>query len=117
MALERRDRILVWSLSDTDAYTLENCAWCSADSIGHVYFLTSQFIKDQLDLFYGLFSDWFNLAEYPDVLEQLQPPEVAMFLKAAEAPDNTDFGSIGNYDCFSGLWRVIRHRLDQPSLD
>ena len=117
MAPELTDRILVWSLSDTDGYTLESCDWCSADSIGYVYFLTSQFIKDQLDLFYGLFSECFNLAEYPDVLEQLQPHEVALFLKAAEAPDNTDFSTLEDYDCFSGLCAVIRHRLEQRSLE
>jgi hypothetical protein len=114
---ELTDRILVWSLSDTDAYTLESCDWCSTDSIGHFYFLTGQFIQDQLDLFYGLFSELLNLAESPDVLEQLQPSEVAMFLKAAGAPDNTDFSTIENYDCFSGLYAVIRHRLEQPSLE
>jgi hypothetical protein len=117
MAPELTDRILVWSFSDTDAYTLESCDSCSADSVGHVYFLTSQFIKGQLELFYGLFSEWFNLAEYPDVLEQLRPAEVALFLKAAEAPNSTDFTTIENYDCFSGLGAVIRHRLEQRSLD
>jgi hypothetical protein len=117
MAPVLTDRILVWSLSDTDAYTLESCDWCSTDSVAHVYFLMGPFIKDQLDLFYGLFSELFNLAEYPDVLEQLQPSEVAMFLKAAGAPDNTDFSMIENYDCFSGLCAVIRHRLEQPSLE
>ena len=103
MAPELSDRILVWSFSDTDAYTLENCDWYSADSIGHLYFLTSQFIKISWTSSTRLFSEWFNLAEYPDVLEQLEPSEVAVFLKAAGAPDDTDFSSIGNYDCFSGL--------------
>jgi len=70
-----------------------------------------------LGLFYGLFSDWFNLAEFPDVECQLEPSEAAAFFKAAGAPEDTDFSTIGNYDCFSGLCAVIRHRLDQRSLD
>lgn len=110
-------RILVWSCSDTDDYTLESCDWYSADSFGDLRLSASQFIRDQLDLFYTEFSEWFNLAEFPDVEEQLQPPEVAVFLKAAGAPDDADFRSIENYDCFSGVRAVIRHRLDQRSLE
>ncbi len=45
------------------------------------------------------------------------PSETAVFLKAAGAPDGADFSSIENYDCFSGLRGVIRHRLDQRSLE
>jgi len=114
---ELTDRILVWSLSDTDAYTLESCDWCSADSIGNVYFLTSQFIERQLELFYGLFSERFKLAEFPDVGEQMESFEVTVFLKAAGAPSDADFSSIENYDCFSGLRAVIHHRLEQRSLE
>jgi len=41
-----------------------------------------------------------------------------MFLKAAgAATEDADFSSIENYDCFSGLCAVIRHRLDQRSLE
>ena len=47
----------MWSFGDTDAYTVENCDWCSTDSIGHVYFLASQFIKDRFAIFYGEFSE------------------------------------------------------------
>ena len=82
-----------------------------------VYFSTSQFIEKELDNFYADFSDWFNLAEYPDIEEQLEPSEVMVFLKAARAPDDTDFSSKKNHDCFSGLREIIRHRLDQRSLD
>ena len=110
-------QILVWSYSDTDAYTLESCDLYNADSLDYLRLGASQFIRDQLDLFYAVFSEWFNLAEFPDVLEQLQPPEVAVFLKAAGAPEDTDFRSVTNYDCFSGLRAVIRHRLDQGSLE
>jgi hypothetical protein len=70
-----------------------------------------------LSLFYGEFWEWFNLAEFPGVLEQLEPSEVAVFLKAAGAPDDADFTSSENYDCFSGLRAVIRHRLDQRSIE
>ena len=57
MAPRLTDRIFVWSFGDTDAYTVENCDWCSTDSIGHVYFLASQFIKDRFAIFYGEFSE------------------------------------------------------------
>jgi hypothetical protein len=110
-------RILVWSYSDTNAYTLESCDLYKADSFGDLRLSASQFIRDQLDLFYAEFSEWFNIAEFPDVEEQLQPPEVAVFLTAAGAPDDADFPSIENYDCFSGLRAVIHHRLDQRSLE
>lgn len=33
------------------------------------------------------------------------------------APENADFQSIKNYDCFAGLCAVIRHRLGQQSLE
>ena len=117
MAPELSDRILVWSFSNTDSYTLETCDWYSTDSIGSVYLSASQFIEEELDNFYADFSDWFNLAEFPDIEEQLEPSEVMVFLKAAGAPDDTDFSSKENHDCFSGLRGVIRHRLDQRSLD
>jgi hypothetical protein len=110
------DRILVWSYSNTDAYTLEYCDWYSPSSFDHMQFEVSQFIRDQLDEFYAEFSEWFNLAEFPDVEEQFLPPEKPVFLRAAGAPADTDFGEIENYDCFSGLCAVIRYRLDQRSL-
>jgi hypothetical protein len=116
-APELENRILVWSLSKTDADTFEGCDWYRPDAFGSLHYAVRKFILDSLNCFYAEFSEWFNLAEYPDVLEQLQPPDVALFLKAAEAPDSTDFTTIENYDCFSGLCAVIRHRLEQRSLD
>lgn len=117
MIPELEDRILVWWYSETDAYTHEHCDSFAPASFGHLHFTVAQFITSQLDEFYSGFSEWFNLAEFPDVLEQLEEPEVAVFLKAAGATDCTDFESIQKYDCFSGLCAVIRHRLDQRSLD
>jgi hypothetical protein len=111
------DRIVVWSYSDTDAYTLESCDWYSSESFWHLHFSVAQFIQDQLDEFYAEFSEWFNLGEFPDAEEQLEPSEVAVFLKGANAPDHADISSIKNHDCFSGLCAVIRHRLDQRSLE
>jgi hypothetical protein len=72
--------------------------------------------------FYADFSEWFNSADFPDVEEQLEPSEKAVFLKAAGAPDDWDPGpdnasSMDDYDSFSGLRAVIRHRLDQRSLE
>jgi len=117
MAPEPPDRILVWSYSNTDGYTLEYCDWYTPDSIWHLHFSVSQFINDQLDEFYADFSEWFNMAEFPDVEEQLLPSEPTVFLQGAGAPADADFDSIENYDCFSGLRAVIRHRLDQRSLE
>jgi hypothetical protein len=111
------NRILVWSLSDTDTYTLENCDWCTADSIGEFHFLARQFIEDELALLYGEFSEWFNLAEFPDVGGKLEQSEVTVFLEAAGAPTGVNLGSAENYDCFSGLCAVIRHRLSERSLE
>jgi hypothetical protein len=111
------DRILVSWYSETVAYAQENCDWYAPDSLGHLHYTVAKFIQSQLDEFYAEFSEWFNLAEFPDVLEQLQQPDVAVFLKAAGAPDEADYSSIENYDCFSGLRAVIRYRLDQRSLE
>jgi hypothetical protein len=117
MAPELTDRILVWSFSDTADDTFESCDWYSADSFGSLHFSVAQFIQNQLGNLYAVFSEWFNLAEFPDVGEQLESSEVTVFLKAAGAPDDADFSSIENYDCFSGLRGVIRHRLEKRSLE
>src|SRR6266851_7185531 len=111
------DRILVWSYSDTEVYTLESCDWYSVDSYEQLHLSASQFIGNQLDIFYAEFSEWFNLAEFPDVEQQLQASEVAVFLQAAGAPDAADFSSIEDCNCFSGLCAVIRQRLVQRSLE
>jgi len=116
------DRVLCWSYSDTNAYTLENCDWYSSNSIEQLHFWAKQFIEVQLNEFYADFSEWFNFADFPDVEEQLEPSEKAVFLKAAGAPDDwapdpDDASSMGNYDSFSGLRVVICHRLDQRSLE
>ena len=116
-APELADRILVWWYSETAAYTMESCEWYSPDSFGPLSFSVAQFIQGQLNSFYAEFSEYFNLAEFPDVDEQFEPSEAAVFLKAAGAPDDADFSAIENYDCFSGLCAVIRHRLDQRSLE
>ena len=47
----------------------------------------------------------------------MEPSEVEAFRKAAGAPEDTDFSTIGNYDCFSGLCAVIRQRLEERSLE
>jgi hypothetical protein len=111
------DRMVVWTYSDTDAYTLETCDWYSIDSFEHLHFLASQFIGEHLDSFCTQFSEWFNCAEFPDVEQQLQASEVAVFLNAAGAPNTAAFSSIENYDCFSGLCAVIRQRVVQRSLE
>jgi hypothetical protein len=50
--------------------------------LGHLHISASQLIENQLSLLNGEFWEWLNLAEFPDVEEQLQPSEVAVFLKA-----------------------------------
>ncbi len=75
--------------------------------------ISGHFIEDQLDELYSEFSQCFNLAEFPDVEEQLLPSEVAIFRTEAGAPADVDFSSVENYDCFLGLRAVIRHRLAQ----
>jgi hypothetical protein len=117
MAPGLANQIIVWSYSNTDEFTLEECNWYYTESFANLHFSACQFIGNQLDLFYAEFSEWFNLAKFPDVEQQLQPCEKAVFLKAAGAPDDADFRSIENYDCFSGLRSIIRYRLDQRSLE
>jgi hypothetical protein len=117
MKPELADRILVWCYSETIAYTRETCDWYAPASFGEMHFEVAHFIQSQLDEFYAEFSEWFNLAEFPDVLEQLKPSEFPVFLKAAGAPDEIDDSSIDNYDCFSGLCAVIRHRLGLRSFE
>src|ERR1017187_5498657 len=115
MAGKPADQTLVWLYSYTDAYTLESCDWYAPDSFGYLHLLVSQFIGDQLDEFYAEFSEWFNLAEFPDVEGQLWPTETAVFLKGAGAPADADLSSVENYNPFSGLCAVIRHRLEERS--
>jgi hypothetical protein len=79
--------------------------------------LASEFIRDQLESFYGQFSEWFNLAQFPDLEQQLQKSELAVFAKAAGGTDSSGPRSAGNYDCFSGLRAVIRERLLERSLE
>jgi hypothetical protein len=117
MAPRLPDRILVWSYSYTDAYTLENCDWYGSDSLWQLHFSVSQFINDQLDGFYEEYSEWFDSVDFPDVEEQLLPSETAVFLKGARAPENADVDSVAKHRRFSGLCAVIRHRLDQRSLE
>lgn len=122
MAQGLADRILVWSYIDTGAYTQESCESYGPESFGHIHFAVAELIKNQLNELYAEFSEWFNLAEFPDVEERLETSEKAVFLKAAGAPDNwvpdpDNAGSIGNHDSFSGLCAVIDHRLDQRSLE
>ena len=117
MAAATPELLFVWSYSDNTAYAFESCAWYAPGSFGHLHLSVRDFIEGQLDTFYMMFSEWFNLAEYPDVEEQLDPPEVVLFRRGAGAPADTDLFEIQNYDCFKGLRAVIRHRLDQKSLE
>ena len=115
MGAELSDRVLAWCLSDTDAYTMEQCEWSSPDSSSLLQFYVAEFIEHQLDSFYAEFSECFNLAEFPDVAEQLRDCEVSTFLASAGAPADADVSSIED-DCFFGLRGVIRSCLKQGGL-
>ena len=115
MAPELADRILVWTLSDADAYTLESCDWFNPHALGSLRSL-SDFIHTQLDAFYGAYSEYFNLAEYPDVAEQLQPTEITIFRSAAGVPEDAPSDSIADYGTYHGLRTVILRRLELGTL-
>jgi hypothetical protein len=117
MAATIADLIIVWSYSDNTADAFESCDWYAPDSFWRLHFSVRDFIERQLRTFYMMFSEWFNFAEYPYVEEQLDPPEVIVFRRGAGAPADADVCEIGNYDCFEGLRAVLRHRLDQESLE
>jgi len=117
MAAEPADRVFVWLYSYTDACTLESYDWCARDSFHHHHFWVSQFIEDQLDMFYADFTEWFNSGEFPDIEEQLLPSEAAVFRAGARAPADADLDSIEKHRLFRGLRAVIRHRLDRRSLE
>jgi hypothetical protein len=114
MVLAAEDRMLVWCLSDTNAYTLETCDWYTPKSFGLLQLSVAEFIRDQLDGTYADFSEWFNLAEFPDVGEHLDPGEMSVYLEAAGADGNADVDMAD--DCFAGLRGVISHRLEGGSL-
>lgn len=117
MVPELADRILLWYLSNSDAYTLEGCDWFSRDSLASLRTSISEFIRTQFDVFYAAYSENFNLAEYPDVLAQLQPSEIPIFRAAAGVPDDCDAGSVADFDSFEGMRNVIFHRLEYSSLE
>jgi hypothetical protein len=108
---------MVWSYSYLEGETFETLDWYSPESILDMSFSVAQIIEAQLYAFYGQFSECFNLADFPDVLYYLPPSERPLFLSAAGVPVDTDAHSVGNYDCFSGLCAVIRHRIKQRSLE
>jgi hypothetical protein len=117
MVPEPGDRILLWSLSVTDAYTLESCGWFHPDSFGSLHVSVSEFVRAQLDTFYAGHSEYFNLAEYPDLVEQLLPSEMPIFRAAAGVPEDANLGSIADFDTFRGLRHVIPRRLECSSLE
>lgn len=112
MTPEWEDRILVWWHYETGINSEEHYEWVTPALFAHLHFTVAEWINYVLDEFYSGFSEWFNLAEYPDVLEQLEEAEVAVFLKAAGAPDDTGFGSIVSFRQACG----IRPRLGFPLL-
>lgn len=111
MKVDMADRILLWLHADTDAYTVERVDWVAPEAFHRMHYEVAKFIESQYDIFSTTFSDWFHLADFPDVLEQLEPSEVPVFLKAAKAPDGTDSFAIQNFDRLAGLCAVISHCL------
>jgi hypothetical protein len=110
------DQAIVWAHSDTAAFNYEFCDWFRSDSIAQLHTAATTLINDQLHELYAQFSEELNLAEFPDVEEQLSPSEAAVFRKAAGAHLDTDSQRLEHSDCFTGLCTVIRQRLEQPSL-
>jgi hypothetical protein len=115
-ARELADRTLVWSYRDINGDTLESCYSYNSDQFGDLHFAASQFIGDQLDQFYAEFSEWFNLADFPDVVEQMEASEVPVFIRVAGFVEDDD-SSTEYCDSFSGLRAVIRRRVDQFSFE
>jgi hypothetical protein len=114
-AQELADRTLVWSYRDINGYTLESCKWYNSDQFRDLHFAAGKFIRDQLSQFYAEFSEWFNLADFPDVVEQMEASEVPVFIRVAGFAG--DGSTIEYCDSFSGLRAVIRCRIDQFSLE
>src|SRR5471030_130634 len=110
-AQELADRTLVWSYRDINGYTLESCKWYNSDQFRDLHFAAGKFIRDQLSQFYAEFSEWFNLADFPDVVEQMEASEVPVFIRVAGFAG--DGSTIEYCDSFSGLRAVIRCRIDQ----
>jgi hypothetical protein len=110
-------RILVWAYCHTDAYHFESLDWYPPESFAILRSSVAQIVNDHLSELYADLSEWFNLADFPDVLDQFIPSETPLFLSAAGAPIDTDVSSVEDYDCFSGLCAVIRHRIKQESLE
>jgi hypothetical protein len=119
MAGELADRTLAWSYihNAETPYTVERFDSYALDQSAHFYYEMSKFIRDGLDELYAEYSEEFNLADYPDVEGFLSPTETNVFLKGAGAADIADVRSINNHDRLPGLFAVIRHRLDQRSLE
>ncbi len=116
MTSPRADDIVVWGYCKTNVSTLEICEWHDSLSFERLQTSVAQFIEYALRELYADFSEWFNLAEYPDVLETFDPSEKAVFLRAAGAPDDIADFDLGNCDCFSGLLAVIRQQLASRSI-
>jgi hypothetical protein len=117
MAPRLADDFVVWAYSKTSVCTHEICEWYDSLSFEDLHISVAEFIEHEIRERYQDFSEWFNLAEYPDVLELFEPSEKMVFLRAAAAPDDADRCNLENYDCFSVLLAVIRHRLAQATID
>ena len=70
-----------------------------------------QAIENDLSIVYDNYSEWFNLAEYPDVEEQLDVSEIPLFRRAAGVDPDAEECVYGIGDEYDGLRAVIMHRL------
>lgn len=114
------DRLAVWSYLDTDSYSRQTFSTFNPSSPNQLQFEVTDLIEEHIRTLYNDYSEWFNLAEYPDVYEQLEASEMPIFLKAAGAPadwtpDLENQSCYEDFDSGDGLVAVIRHRLQQRS--
>jgi len=102
-----QDAVFFLEFSDTAGYTFEDVRWYSPERLPDLHPALCQFIRTQLNEAYAGHSEWLNLAEYPDIEEQLESAEVEVFRSA---------GGIEG-DEFHGLRAVVLHRLENTTVE
>ncbi len=111
------DRIFLWARSETHYSQIEFCQSYCPSSFSRLHHDASEFIFSQLDEFYREFCDWIHLADFPDVEEQISPSELLILPTVFSLASSEDLSKNRSSDCFSALCAVIRHRLNQQSLE
>lgn len=110
------DQIFLWARSETHFSQIEFCESYSPSSFSRLQHDASEFILWQLDEFYQEFCDWIQLADFPDVEEQFLPSEEPLLASIAGLASAKDHSEKPSSECFSALCGVIRHRLNQQTI-